>query len=310
VVEEVKAHETSTSMVQAAPDEVGAGVDLALKVQVTCPSYCDLRGQTVKIIDKETVIQETKLTEFYGTANETDRLIVKSPTDPGEYTWTALFPAQEKGGVLHQESSAPFSFMVKPHHATSMAVWDVPSPIAFGGEFRIKVGVRCFADCKLTGKEVGIYDHEGPRAGTGVLGDNPWPGTTTLYWAEVKLKSPDTQGYYQWTAKFPKSDLEAPHEESAYTFAFRTVSPPEHVVTVEVVDNDTKTPIEKADVILHPYRNCTDGHGVARVEVPKGEYELYVSACDKQIFQAKVKVDADVSVKAELLVAPVADDGG
>lgn len=306
----VQAHETSTSMVKAASAELYAGTDIALKVRVSCPSACDLRGKIVKIIDQDAVVQEIFLTEFYGTVNETDRLIVKAPTKPGEYTWTALFPAQEKEGVLHQESSAPFSFIVKPHHATSMAVWDVSSPIVFNAKFKLKVGVKCSAECRLTGKKVEIYDHEGAKVATGTLGDVPWSATGALYWAEVELEAPTVEGCYTWEAKFPEPELELPHEGASYTFVFGTARQPEHVVTVEVLDKDTNTPIKHADVLLHPYRDYTDERGMARLMVPKGEYELYVSKNKYEIFQTTVKAASDVAVKAELLVAPVPDDSG
>jgi hypothetical protein len=43
---------------------------------------------------------------------------------------------------------------------------------------------------------------------------------------------------------------------------------------------------------------------VAKVEVPKGEYELYVSKNEYQTFQTTVGVDNDVAVKVGLLVVP------
>jgi hypothetical protein len=60
-----------------------------------------------------------------------------------------------------------------------------------------------------------------------------------------------------------------------------TASPPDHVVTVEVIDKDSKTPLSNAFVTLlpsggFPYRNRTDDAGVARVSVPKGAYKLYI----------------------------------
>ena len=218
MAEEVKAHETSTSMVKAALAELDAGTDIALKVRVLCSSACDLRGKIVKIIAQDAVVaKEIELTDFDGTVNETDEFVVKAPTRPGEYTWTAMFPAQEKEGVLqHEESSTPFSFTVKPHE-TSIAVWDVPSPIVFNTKFKLKVGVKCSADCKLTDNKIEIYDHEGAKVATGTLGGVPWSGTDALYWAEGELKAPSTDGYYRWTAKFPEPDLE-PHEGASYTF--------------------------------------------------------------------------------------------
>jgi hypothetical protein len=308
MAEQVKAHETIVSLVKAALAEFDAGADIALKVKVACTSACDLQGRKVKIIDQDAVAaKEIELVTFDGAANETDEFVVKAPNKPGGYLWTAVLPGQEKEGVLHEESSAPFSFIVKPH-ATSMAVWDVPSPIVFNTRFKLKVGVRCSAECNLTGKEVAIYDHEGAKVATGTLGDVPWSGTSALYWAEVELEAPGTEGCYAWEAKFPKPDLELPHEGASYAFAFGTARQPEHVVTVEVLDKATNTPIRHADVILHPYRDHTDERGMARLMVPKGEYELYVSGSDRKTFQTTVKVAGDVAIKAELLVAP--DLGG
>ena len=46
------------------------------------------------------------------------------------------------------------------------------------------------------------------------------------------------------------------------------------------------------------------------MEVPKGKYEVYVSKCDYQTFQATVEVAGDVTIKAELLVVPPDLDTG
>jgi hypothetical protein len=309
VTGEVEAHETSMSMVKAALAELNAGTDIPLKVRVSCSSACDLRGKIVRIITQDAVVtKEIELVTFDEAVNETDEFVVKAPIEPGEYMWTAVFPAQEKEGVLHEESSVPVSFIVKPH-ATSIAVWDVPSPIASGDEFRIKVGVKCSADCELTGEEVEIYDHEGAKVATGTLGDVPSSGATALSCAEVELKAPSIESRYRWTVRFPKPDLELPHEEASCTFAFATARQPEHVVTIEAIDKDTRTPIKNAHVLLRPrlyrgchYRNRTDDGGVARVSVPKGDYQLYVKGDYKRIYLPTVKVASDVTIKAELSV--------
>ena len=309
MAEEIQAHETNTSMVKATLTEVDGSTDMALKVKVSCSSACDLWGKIVKIIAQDgAVAKEIVLVSFDGTANETDEFVVRAPFKPGEYTWTAVFPAQEKEGILHEESSTPFSFTVKPH-ATSIAVWDVPSPIAFGHEFRIKVGVKCSSECKLTGTQIEIYDHEGAQMAMATLGDVPWPGTTALYCAEVELKAPSIEGRYRWEVKFPKPDLELPHEGASCTFGFGAARQPEHVVTIEVIDKDTKTPINNAHVLLRPglYRGCyytnrTDDGGVARVSVPKGDYQFYIKGDDKDTLLPTVKVASDVTIKAELSV--------
>jgi len=251
------------------------------------------------------------LVSFDGMANETDEFVVRAPFEAGKYTWTAVFPAQEKEGVLHEESSVPFSFIVKPH-AISIAVQDISSPIVFGDEFRIKVGVKCSAECKLTDKKIEIYDHEGAKVATGMLGDVSWSGVTVPSCAEVKLKAPSIEGRYRWTVRFPKPDLELPHEGASCTFGFATTRPLEHMVTIEIIDKDTKTPVKNARVRLRPhlyrgsvYTSRTDDDGGARVSVPKGDYQLYVWRDDKGTLLPTLRVASDVTIKAEL--SPVCD---
>ena len=303
MTEEVSAHETSTSMVEASTGEFDAGADIALQVRVLCPSACDLRGNMVTIMAQDAAVKQIELVSFDGTVNETDGFVVKAPTVLGQYTWTAVFPAQEKEGVLHEESSAPFSFTVKSH-TTSMAIWDVPSPIAVGAKFRLKVGVKCSAECSLHTKKIEIYNGEGTGVATGTLGAAPWPGTNALYWAEVELEAPSAEACYTWTVSFPKPDLGLPHEGSAGTFTFATTKPPEHRVTVEVIDKDKKTPVKGAQVVLYPYRGCTDDAGVTRVYVPKGEYKVRVFKDDYADFQTSIEVTGSVALKAELRFWP------
>ncbi|MBI4469841.1 MAG: hypothetical protein HY650_11040 [Acidobacteria bacterium] len=309
MTEQSHAHKTNTSLVKAAAAKLHAGIDITLRVKVSCASACDLRGKSVKIIAQDAaVLKEVELAKFDRAVNETDEFVVKAPTELGEYTWTAMFTSHQKEGDLHEESSAPFSFIVKPR-ATSMAVWDVPSPVVVGDVFRIKVGVNCAAACKLTDEKIEIYNHEGTRVATGSLGDVPWSNTTALWCAEVELQAPGVEGYYTWQIKFPKADLELAHEESSYTFGFSTARPPEHLVTVEVIDKDTSAPIEDAYITIHsqggyPYRNRTDDGGVARVSVPKGEYKIYVMKDEHTEFQTTADVTGDVSINAVLLFTP------
>ena len=306
MTEEVQSHHTNMEIIQSPPPEVDAGTGIALKVKVSCSSACDLWGKTVKTITQDgAVAKEGVLVSFDGTANHTDEFALKAPFETGAYRWTAVFPAQEKEGILHEEISVPFSFIVKPH-AKSIAVWDVPSPIALGDQFRIKVGVKCSAGCNLADKEIRIYGPKGKKVATGALGGVPWPGTSALHWADVELEAPGVEGYYRWRVKFRTPDLELPHEEASYHFAFTTARPPEHVVTVEVIAQDTKTPLKNAHVVLrpqagYPYRGYTDEGGVAKLEVPKGEYELYASKGDEYpTFQTTVEVTDDATIKAEI----------
>ncbi len=303
---EAHAHSVSISLVKAVQAEFDAGTNIALKVNLSCPSSCDLRGNIVNIIAQDVVVKEIELTEFDGMANETEEFVMKAPIRLGRYTWTAAFPAQKKRGLLHGESSAPFSFIVKPH-ATSITVWDIPCPIVLNTKFELKVGVNCSAECELTGKKIEIHDQEGGKLANEKLGGVPWPATSALYWANVELKAPSIKGYYRWTAMFSKPDLALPHDGTFCTFGFATASPPENMVTIEVIDKNTKTAIRNARVFLcshgdYPYRNLTDDCGVARVSVPKGEYSICVSKDEYETFEITAKISRDIAIKVGLLV--------
>jgi hypothetical protein len=303
----VESHQTNMEMPRSAPSEVDAGTDIGLMVKVSCSSACDLRGGTVRVVAQDgTVAKEIPLTSFEERMNETDEFTVKAPVELGECTWSAVFPSQEVGGVLHEESSSPISFAVKPH-STSIAVWDVPSPVPFGHGFKIKVGVKCSAECDLKGQTIAVFGPRGRKVATGALGNVPWRDTSALYWTEVELEAPEVQGYYRWRVKFRNPELELPHKDASYYFGFTTAASPEQVVTVEVIDKDANTPLKNAMVTLCSpgivYRSRADERGVARVSVPKGEYILYAAKRGYEAFETTAEVASDTAMKAELLVA-------
>jgi hypothetical protein len=303
-------HQTSMSFSEQPPAEVDAGANLALIVKVACSSRCDLKGGQIRVVSEDgAVVSTAELSSSGVEGSATTEFVVKAPAAPGPYNWTALFPAQEHHGILHAESSASFSFLVKPH-ATNMAVWDVPSPVVLESKFKIKIGVKCTAECSLAGREVQVYDQQGACVATGALGDERWSETSGLFWTEVDLTAPGTEGVFEWEARFLKPELEWAHEGSAYRFTFRTAKQPEHVVTVTVSAQETQAPIPQADVILHPYRGRTDSHGVAQLQAPKGEYDLYVTAYGRRMYHSTVRVSDDVSVQAELEIEPVPDTSG
>jgi len=56
---------------------------------------------------------------------------------------------------------------------------------------------------------------------------------------------------------------------------------------------------------MHPYRVVADEHGVARVRVAKGAYQLFVSQTNYLTFGLPVEVSADMTARAELDLEPV-----
>jgi hypothetical protein len=305
VNENIQRHSTSMSFAESFPTQVDAGGDMLLKFKVVCLSNCSLQNGIVKITDdSNAIIERIKLTSSDETSNGTATFAVKAPNAPGEHTWNAVYKGEKNAGLLHEESSTQFSFVVKPH-VTSMVVWDVPSPIQLNDKFTIKVGVRCSAECNLGGLDIEILDHTQALIATAKLSDIPMSEATPLHWAEVELRAPGAEGCYNWSVRFAKPDLALAHEGSCCEFAFVTVRPPEHVVTVQIVDQVEKTPVANAQVIMHPYRGFSDERGIAIVKVTQGEYDLWIPKNEKYMkFRMAVKVDGDTEIKAELKLIP------
>ena len=121
-------------------------------------------------------------------------------------------------------------------HSTSVVVWDAPSTVECGETFSVKLGVKCSAECRPDGWTVEVLDHDGTVRATAAPSDEPWRGTTALYFAEVELSAPDTDGLYSWEAKALGAglvdDLDVPHAERIVPFGVRVVPTPECVLTV------------------------------------------------------------------------------
>ena len=295
-------HMVCSCSVEVSPREVDAGGDLTLKGQVSLSSADDLRGQRVLIEDHDGGLVETiELTGFDGESNETGEVVVKAPVRPGIHVWRAVCPAQTQGSMSHKDASTSFSFTVKPH-ATRIVVWDAPPTVERGKRFGIKLGVKCPSECRPRGWAVDVRDHEGKRQATATLSDAPWPGTATLYYAEVDLTAPDAEGLFSWEAKAPGSGAEVPHAEGTARFGVRVVPKPEGRVTVVVVDAECHTPVRGAKVVMHPYRAVTDERGVAEVRVPKGAYRLFVSGPNHVPFRWDGEMTTDVTIRAELVL--------
>ena len=195
-------------------------------------------------------------------------------------------------------------------HITNVVVWDIPSAVVAGERFRMKVGIKCSQGsnaCQLTDGDFGIYDHHGAQAAAGTLPGGHWPGTASLYVAEVELQAPAAEGLYTWSAQFPPSDASdagVPHAAGSASFGVRVVSPPQCLVTVETFDRVSHTPLRSARVVIPPYRAVTDARGVAQLRVAKGAYKLFVSQAGYLTFGLTVEVTADITATAELDLEP------
>jgi hypothetical protein len=299
ITEHPKEHSLSLSLLDPLPSKIYTGIQLDIRVAVSCSQACDLASSLLRLSDDNTV-SETKLEK------EDDKYVgkflVKAPDEPGTYNWQLIFPQQEIGGTIHQEARLHLLLTVLPHEI-SLNVWDVPLPVVIRQDFSFTVGAKCMAECNLKGDLIEVYDEGGNKLATGLMGDTPWPATKAVYFARLVAKAPAAEGVYTWTAKFIPSP-NSPHKEVSRSFSFRSSRPGEHTVRVEVVDKFTGKPIRRPYVFIKPFRAYGDDSGVASLVVPQGDHQVFISAPGYQEKTIELKVDGDVQVKEELIIAP------
>jgi hypothetical protein len=212
-------------------------------------------------------------------------------------------PAHAIAGTRYREAVLDVPVRVTPQ-ATSLAVWDVPSPAVAGALFVIKVGAKSAADAALAGCAIEVCDDAGEVVGRGVLGDTPLLGTGALYWTDVRLQAPRTEGVATWSLRLGASELELPHDAATTSFSVAVVRPPEHVLKVKVIEQTTAAPIPDVELRLGAYRGTTGASGLAEIALPKGRYELHVWKVGFEARPRPVEIDADAFVEIEALVIP------
>ena len=299
-----RTHPTSVALSRPPAAEVDAGTDIVLKIKVTCADGCDLRGRVIDVMAPDgAVVAGSALADFADDANETTEFAFRAPDEVGEYSWNLVFPKHETEGVVHEEGSLPITVKTLAHD-TSLAVWGVPSPIVMDHPFRIHVGATCSAGCDLKGKEIQVCDESGAGVARANLGETPWNGTRALYWAEVDLVAPGREGATSRSITFAPTELKLPHGGASARFGFETVKPPQHSVTVKVVQKDAGTPVEDARVRLGVYFACSDQTGLASVAIPQGTYDLDVLKTGYEALSRVLDVNGDVTVEVEVAVIP------
>ncbi len=293
-------HTMSSLTVEVSPEEVDAAAELTLKARVSCSPVLDLRGQALLIKDHSGVmIGSATLVEFNGDINETDGIVLKAPAKLGTHSWSVVCPARLTDGISYEEIAVPFCITVKPH-ATRIVVWDVPSAVVVGEKFHLKVGLKCSSGCPAAGREFAICDSKGTHVATGAVGSDLWRSSTTLHFAEVEVTAPITEGHHLWQVNVPASAMEIPHEQRSDSFAVRSVPPPDCLVRVEVIDNEERTPLNGASVVMHPYRAVTDDRGMAEIGMARGQYRLQVSRSKHLASSRSIEVTGDVTTRVEL----------
>ena len=306
--EEARPHPTTVALSRAPAAEVDAGTEIVLKVKVSCPHGCDLRGRVIDVVAPVGAVAGSgPLAEFADNVNETTEFAFMAPEEVGEYSWTVVFPKHDDEGArthgVHEEGLYPITVRTLPHD-TSLAIWGVPSPIVMDHPFRIQVGATCSSGCNLSGKEIQIVDEAGASIAQATLGDTPWEGTRALYWTDVDLVAPAKEGSTSRSIAFAPTELRLPHGGASARFGFETVRPPQHSVAVKVVQKDVGTPIEDAQIRLGVYFAYSDSNGVAKIAMPRGTYTLDVLKTGFEAPSRVLDVHEDVTVEVEVVIVP------
>jgi len=70
--EEPRTHLTSVALSRPPAEQVDAGTDIVLKIKVSCPYGCDLRGRVINVMALDgAVVAGSGLADFADNANET-----------------------------------------------------------------------------------------------------------------------------------------------------------------------------------------------------------------------------------------------
>lgn len=290
-------HQTCLAIMSDAV-EVEAGMPMTLEVEVSCAGGCDLSGRPVTL-----ATPDGPLTNSDAVAGDDRRftatLTVAAPQSVGVYEWAVQMPRFESPNAVHEESASHrFVFKVIPH-STSLAVWDVTSPVPVLGTLRLKTGAKCSASCALAGRRVEVFDGEGTLVGEGEIGDMLLAGTTGLYWTEMELQAPAIQGVLTWSVALKTADLELPHDAAVAKFSFRADPPPDHRVTVELVGPDDHAPLDDAEVRLGQYVSTSNAEGVAVFHLPAGSYDLTIRKDGYDTAPQNVLVGEEMTVRVE-----------
>ena len=192
--------------------------------------------------------------------------------------------------------------MPEHEHGTSLAVWDLSSPVVIGRRATLKVGLSCTSGCNLSGTPVEVYNDAGERVGTGTLGSAPWPATAALYWVEIEIAPTEAEGDQSW--RIDATTLEPTHSSATSVVRAVVCKPPEHRVTLELVDNNSQLPLGGVELRLGSFRAATDEAGIAHVEVPSGSYELGTWKLGYEMVSKTVHIANDTTIHLELTREP------
>ena len=161
--------------------------------------------------------------------------------------------------------------------------------------------MSCTSGCNLSDTSVDVYNDAGEHIGTATLGSRPWPATDGLYWAELDLVAPECEGDLSLDIHAQPT---TPHADATSVVTFVVSRPPEHHVTLHVVDKTSDAPLPGVELRLGRFRTATNDQGIAQVEVPGGSYDVGTWKNGYEVLSRTVDITRDTTLHLELTVAP------
>jgi hypothetical protein len=301
----LQTHATRLELEGAPPTETAIGSDIELQVRASCCAGCELDGTLIDVTAPDGTVTTFRLSGREQ-SDAVGAVTLKAPQAVGQHAWSVVCAAQDIAGVRHEASTISLSITTRPH-ATSLAVWGMPTHVTTGDRFAVKVGAKSSADCPLRGQTIEVCEQSGAVAARGTLRSSPWPDTSGLYWTEVELIAPPVVGIASWSARFAPAALESAHDDTSSKFHVAVVPPPEHMVTVKVVEKESAAPVGDVAVRLGAYRAATDSSGLAQLKVGKGCYDLHLWKVGYEAPPRTLDIDEDLTVEVEAIALPPED---
>jgi len=173
-------------------------------------------------------------------------------------------------------------------NAKSLAVWDVPMPVAIGETFSIKVGGE-------KGAKVEVSDSAGQVVASGKFGSEPLAGTEGLYWTSLDVPPPAKEEVKEYTVRAGIASSR---------FAVAAAPKATHTLTVSIVERETKEALGGVEIRLGPFHARTDKDGRASVRIAKGNYQLKLWRNGHIAPNRPVSIDGDVTLALTMLHVP------
>ncbi|MDR2956827.1 MAG: hypothetical protein LBU61_01415 [Coriobacteriales bacterium] len=281
--------------------------ELTCVVQVQCLQACDLTGLEAVVRSEQTGEElVVPLETFNGMENETAEFCLYTGVEPGRYSWTATFSNIDPAGKSHPEISFTMNFDYAPH-TIGLAVWDVPMVFVGDEQLCFKAGAKCSNGCPLNGLPLLIKDSTGTLVNTVFLGNDFWPGSDGLFWAEVTIPAPLTAGLHSFFIEAEGSQSEGEleafgHLPVSWESTVLVSAKPDCTINLLIVDKTTGYPIVGAKATCHPYRAESDVDGRLEIPANAGMISMMVQAegYERSITEVLINGDADLTIEMDL----------